>query len=89
MALEKDEKDAIIGEYHIHGKDTGSPEVQIALLSKRIDYLVDHLKAHKHDEHSRLGLIKLVGRRRRHLNYLSRNHPARYQDIVSRLGLRR
>lgn len=89
MALEKVQKDAIIGEYHIHNKDTGSPEVQIALLSKRIDQLVDHLKAHQHDEHSRLGLIKLVGQRRRHLNYLNRNHPARYQDIVSRLGLRR
>ncbi|HEM61811.1 MAG TPA: 30S ribosomal protein S15 [Chloroflexi bacterium] len=89
MALEKEEKDAIISEFHIHEKDTGSPEVQIALLSKRIDQLVDHLKAHKHDEHSRLGLIKLVGQRRRHLNYLSRNHPPRYQDIVARLGLRR
>ncbi|HJX39006.1 MAG TPA: 30S ribosomal protein S15 [Anaerolineae bacterium] len=89
MALEKDQKDAIIGEYHVHNKDTGSPEVQIALLSKRIDQLVDHLKAHQHDEHSRLGLIKLVGQRRRHLNYLNRNHPTRYQDIVSRLGLRR
>ncbi len=89
MALEKDEKDAIISEYHIHNRDTGSPEVQIALLSNRIDQLVDHLKAHKQDEHSRLGLIKLVGQRRRHLNYLNRTHPARYQDIVSRLGLRR
>jgi small subunit ribosomal protein S15 len=89
MALEKEQKDAIIGEYHLHNKDTGSPEVQIALLSRRIDQLVDHLKAHQHDEHSRLGLIKLVGQRRRHLNYLNRNHPARYQEIVSRLGLRR
>jgi len=89
MALGKNEKDAIISEYHVHDKDTGSPEVQIALLSTRIDQLVDHLKAHKHDEHSRLGLIKLVGQRRRHLNYLSQNHPSRYSDIVSRLGLRR
>lgn len=89
MALEKVEKDAIINEFHIHEKDTGSPEVQIALLTKRIDQLVEHLKAHQHDEHSRLGLIKLVGQRRRHLNYLSRNHPPRYQDVVSRLGLRR
>ena len=89
MALGKNEKDAIIEEYHIHDKDTGSPEVQIALLSKRIDQLVDHLKAHKQDEHSRLGLIKLVGQRRGHLNYLSRNYPVRYQDIVARLGLRR
>jgi len=89
LALSKSSKDAIIEEYHIHDKDTGSPEVQIALLSTRIDQLVDHLKAHKHDEHSRLGLIKLVGQRRRHLNYLSRNYPARYREIVTRLGLRR
>jgi small subunit ribosomal protein S15 len=89
MALGKNKKDAIISEYHIHDKDTGSPEVQIALLTNRIDQLVDHLKAHKHDEHSRLGLIKLVGQRRRHLNYLSRNYPVRYRDVVSRLGLRR
>jgi small subunit ribosomal protein S15 len=89
MALSRNRKDAIIEEYHIHDKDTGSPEVQIALLSSRIDQLVDHLKAHKHDEHSRLGLIKLVGQRRRHLNYLSQNYPARYTEIVARLGLRR
>ncbi|MCJ7619491.1 MAG: 30S ribosomal protein S15 [Anaerolineae bacterium] len=89
MALGKNQKDAIIVEYHIHDKDTGSPEVQIALLSRRIDHLVDHLKGHQHDEHSRLGLIKLVGQRRRHLNYLNRNYPARYKDVVSRLGLRR
>lgn len=89
MALSKPEKDAIIEQYHIHDKDTGSPEVQIALLSTRIDQLVDHLKGHKHDEHSRLGLIKLVGQRRRHLNYLSQNYPTRYNEIVARLGLRR
>ncbi len=89
MALGKNQKDAIIVEYHIHDKDTGSPEVQIALLSRRIDHLVDHLKGHQHDEHSRLGLIKLVGQRRRHLNYLNRNYPTRYKDVVSRLGLRR
>ena len=89
MALTKSEKDAIVQEYHIHDKDTGSPEVQIALLTRRIDQLVEHLKAHKHDEHSRLGLIKLVGRRKRHLNYLSRKDPARYRDVVARLGLRK
>jgi small subunit ribosomal protein S15 len=89
MALTRDQKDAIIEQYHVHEKDTGSPEVQIALLSSRIDQLVDHLKAHKHDEHSRLGLIKLVGQRRRHLNYLSENYPTRYTEIVARLGLRR
>ncbi len=89
MALTKTEKDAIIEEYHIHDGDTGSPEVQIALLTNRIDQLVEHLKAHKHDEHSRLGLIKLVGQRRRHLNYLNETGPDRYRDIVTRLGLRK
>jgi len=89
MALTKSEKDAIVEEYHIHDKDTGSPEVQVALLTRRIDQLVEHLKAHKHDEHSRLGLIKLVGQRKRHLNYLSRKDPARYRDVVARLGLRK
>lgn len=89
MALGKAEKDVIIKEYHIHDKDTGSPEVQIALLTKRIDQLVEHLKVHKQDAHSRLGLIKLVGQRRRHLSYLSRKNPARYSDIVGRLGLRK
>jgi len=89
MALGKTEKDAIIKEYHIHAKDTGSPEVQIALLTRRIDQLVEHLKIHKQDEHSRLGLIKLVGQRKRHLNYLSQKDPARYKDVVTRLGLRK
>ncbi len=87
--LNTKEKQKLIEKVRPHDKDTGSPEVQIALLSTRIDQLVDHLKAHQHDEHSRLGLIKLVGQRRRHLNYLSRNYPARYKDVVSRLGLRR
>ncbi len=89
MALSKLEKDAIIDEYHIHNKDTGSPEVQIALLTRRIDQLVEHLKLHKQDEHSRLGLIRLVGQRRRHLKYLSEKDLARYRDVVGRLGLRK
>ena len=89
MALRKAEKDAIISEYHIHNKDTGSPEVQIALLTRRIDQLVEHLKVHKHDEHSRRGLIRLVGQRRRHLNYLNQKDVARYRDVVARLGLRK
>jgi len=89
MALRKPEKDAIISEYHIHNKDTGSPEVQIALLTRRIDQLVEHLKVHKHDEHSRRGLIRLVGQRRRHLNYLNQKDVARYRDVVARLGLRK
>jgi len=70
-------------------KDTGSPEVQIAVLTTRIDQLVEHLKAHKHDEHSRRGLIKMVGRRRRHLDYLSKTDPGRYKQIITGLGLRR
>ncbi|MBC7263290.1 MAG: 30S ribosomal protein S15 [Chloroflexi bacterium] len=89
MALEKGEKEAIIKEYHVHPKDTGSPEVQIALLTKRINDLTEHLKVHTHDEHSRRGLLRLVGRRRRHLAYLSRVDTERYRAIVARLGLRK
>jgi len=73
----------------LHPKDTGSPEVQIAVLTTRIDQLVEHLKVHNHDEHSRRGLIKMVGRRRRHLDYLSKTVPERYREIIARLGLRR
>jgi small subunit ribosomal protein S15 len=89
MPLSKEEKDAIIKEYHVHSSDTGSPEVQIALLTTRINQLVEHLKQHKHDEHSRRGLLKLVGQRRRHLTYLSRKDSARYREIVNKLGLRK
>jgi small subunit ribosomal protein S15 len=89
MPLSKEEKDAIIKEYHVHPSDTGSPEVQIALLTTRINQLVEHLKVHKHDEHSRRGLLKLVGQRRRHLAYLSRKDNARYREIVNKLGLRK
>ncbi len=89
MGLSKNEKESIIERHHLHSKDTGSPEVQIALLTTRIDQLVEHLKAHKHDEHSRRGLIKMVGRRRRHLDYLSKRDPERYKEIIGRLGLRR
>ncbi len=89
MALSKTEKDTIISEYHIHEGDTGSPEVQIAILTTRINQLTEHLKAHKHDEHSRRGLLKLVGQRRRHLAYLSHKAPDRYKGILSRLGLRK
>ncbi len=87
MSLSKEQKEAIIQNYHVHSSDTGSPEVQIALLTTRINQLVDHLKAHKHDEHSRRG--RLVGQRRRHLAYLSRKDAARYKDILDRLGLRK
>jgi small subunit ribosomal protein S15 len=89
MALEKTEKEAVIQEYHVHPKDTGSPEVQIALLTKRINSLTEHLKLHKHDEASRRGLLQLVGQRRRHLAYLSRTDTNRYREIVARLDLRK
>lgn len=89
MGLSKSEKGLIIERHHLHPKDTGSPEVQIALLTTRIDQLVEHLKVHTHDDHSRRGLIKMVGRRRRHLDYLSKRDPARYEEIIAHLGLRR
>ena len=89
MALSKAEKETLITDFHRHPSDTGSPEVQIALLTTRINQLTEHLKAHKHDEHSRRGLLKLVGQRRRHLTYLSRMDPERYQEILQRLGLRK
>jgi len=89
MALTRSEKDSIVGEYHRHEVDTGSPEVQVAILTERINRLTEHLKEHKHDEHSRRGLLKLVGQRRRHLTYLSRKDEPKYQEIIARLGLRR
>jgi small subunit ribosomal protein S15 len=89
MTLSKDEKTQIIGQFHVHENDTGSPEVQVAILTTRINQLTEHLKAHKHDEHSRRGLLKLVGQRRRHLAYLSRKSPERYKTILEKLGLRK
>ncbi len=89
MALTRDQKSEIIQDFHKHESDTGSPEVQIALLTTRINSLVSHLQENKHDEHSRMGLLKLVGQRRRHLAYLRRTDPSRYQTIIERLGLRR
>ena len=89
MSLNKDAKQAIISAYHIHPNDTGSPEVQIALMTTRINQLIEHLKTHKHDEDSRRGLLQLVGQRRRHLAYLSRKDTARYRDVLERLGLRK
>jgi small subunit ribosomal protein S15 len=88
MALEKEDKTTLIGDYQIHESDTGSPEVQIALLSERISQLQEHLKLHTHDHHSRRGLLKLVGRRRRLLAYLSEKDRERYRTIIERLGLR-
>jgi small subunit ribosomal protein S15 len=89
MALEKVVKEAVIKEYRVHSSDTGSPEVQVALLTQRINALTEHLKAHEHDEASRRGLLKMVGQRRRHLAYLSRTDTKRYKDIVAKLDLRK
>lgn len=89
MALDKGEKEKIISDYRVHDSDTGSPEVQIALLTKRINDLTEHLKIHKHDEASRRGLLQLVGQRRRHLAYLSRTDAKRYREVVARLDLRK
>jgi small subunit ribosomal protein S15 len=83
------EKANIIAEHRKHDADTGSPEVQIALLSDRIAYLTEHLKVHKKDHHSRRGLLMLVGRRRRLLDYVRKNDVERYRAIIAKLGLRR
>ena len=89
MALVQEKKKEIIGQYKNHEKDTGSSEVQIALLSERIRYLTEHFKVHKRDHHSRRGLLKLVGQRRRLLNYLKENKVDQYQMIIDKLGLRK
>jgi small subunit ribosomal protein S15 len=89
MALQKVQKDDIIQSYKTHESDTGSPEVQIAILTERINLLIEHLREHQHDHHSRRGLLKLVGRRRRLLAYLSKNDVGRYRSTIERLGLRR
>ena len=83
------DKNATITNYRLHDTDTGSPEVQIALLTERINHLTDHLKAHKKDHHGRRGLLMLVGRRRRLLDYVKRNDVERYRQLIARLGLRR
>jgi small subunit ribosomal protein S15 len=89
VALSTDEKKTILTEYGMHDSDTGSPEAQIALLTKRIVGLTEHLKVHKHDHHSRRGLLLMVGRRRRLLNYVMRVDIERYRSLIQRLGLRR
>ena len=89
MALVKDKKTEIMGEFKQHDSDTGSPEVQIALLTARINQLTEHLKEHKKDHHSRRGLLMMVGQRRRLLNYLSNKEINRYREVVAKLGLRR
>jgi small subunit ribosomal protein S15 len=89
MPLAKEEKIRILGEFRTHEGDTGSPEVQVALLSKRITDLTEHFKIHKKDNHSRRGLLKMVSQRRSMLDYLKRIDIERYHQVVSRLGLRR
>ena len=89
MTLTKDRKIQIVNEYQQHNSDTGSPEVQIALLSERITELTEHFKIHKKDHHSRRGLLKLVGQRRRLLDYLKRRDFVRYKEVIGRLGIRK
>jgi small subunit ribosomal protein S15 len=89
MTLTKEAKQEVVGTYGKSDLDTGSPEVQVALLTQRITYLTEHLRTHKKDHHSRRGLLKLVGQRRRLLNYLPRRNVEGYRDLIKELGLRR
>jgi len=89
VALTKDRKTELIGSYKTHEADTGSPEVQVAILSERINYLTEHFKAHAKDHHSRRGLLMLVGRRRRLLDYLKAKDAQRYADLIKRLNIRK
>lgn len=89
MPLTKEAMGEVIDQYRTHPTDTGSPEVQVAILTRRIQELAGHLSANKHDNHSRRGLLRMVGRRRRLLNYLSRTENERYQRLIASLGLRR
>ncbi len=89
MPLASDQKQRLISEYRKEDRDTGSPEVQVALLTKRIEQLTEHLRTHKTDHHSRRGLLQMVGRRRRLLEYLRREDVERYRTLIGRLGLRR
>lgn len=89
MALNKERKTELIGAYKTHEGDTGSPEVQVAILSERINYLTEHFKVHAKDHHSRRGLLQLVGQRRRLLDYLKRKDTERYAELIRRLGIRK
>lgn len=89
MVLLKDQKTEIIENFKIHSNDTGSPSVQIALLTEKINYLTDHFKSHKKDFHSRRGLLKMIGKRRRLLSFLNKQDPQKYQDTISKLNLRK
>ncbi len=89
MSISKERKTEIINEFKVHDNDTGSPEVQIAILTDEINNLNDHLRTHSKDHHSRRGLLKMVGRRRNLLNYLRKKDVIRYRDLIQKLGLRR
>ena len=89
MSLSREGKSELIENHRTHESDTGSPEVQIAILTKRIEYLTDHFKVHSKDHHSRQGLLKMVGKRRRLLDYLKRKNFNRYRQIIGKLGLRK
>jgi small subunit ribosomal protein S15 len=89
VTLSKDQKTSVITSYQTHGSDTGSPEVQIAILSERINYLTEHFKSHAKDHHSRRGLMKLVGQRRRLLDYVKSKDTDRYRGLIERLGIRK
>lgn len=89
MTLTREQKQEIVKKYGLHEGDTGSPEVQIAILTERINHLTEHLKQHKKDHHSRRGLLKMVGKRRGLLNYLKKKDIERYRNIVDQLGLRK
>ncbi len=89
MALSKDRKNELIGSYKTHDVDTGSPEVQVAILTERITYLTEHFKTHAKDHHSRRGLLMLVGRRRRLLDYVKSKDVKRYADLIKRLNIRK
>jgi small subunit ribosomal protein S15 len=89
MAIVKEQKQALIGDYKLHENDTGSPEVQIAILSTRITYLTEHFKTHQKDHHSRRGLLKLVSQRRKLLDYLKKSEKGRYEKVIERLEIRK
>jgi len=89
MSIDKTQKETIINDYKLHDNDTGSPEVQIALLSTRINYLTEHFKTHKKDHHSRRGLLKLVSQRRKLLDYMKKSDKARYEKVIERLEIRK
>src|ERR687898_2410794 len=89
MGIAQQQKQGVIEQFRVHQTDTGSPEVQVALLSQRIEHLTEHFKIHVKDHHSRRGLLKLVGQRRRHLDYLKKSDFERYQGLIQRLGIRK